>query len=81
MVRGALGVVMHYPPGSNFNTYGFPLEVFEEGLTRRELLWVLFDHCCCRCRHEGVANAGASCAPLKLAAVRISRSSCATWSG
>jgi hypothetical protein len=43
------------------------LEVFEEDLTRRELLGTLFDHCCCRCRHGGVASAGASsCAPLKL---------------
>jgi hypothetical protein len=40
-------------------TDSFLLKVLEEGLARCELLCIMFDHCCCRCRHEGVAIAGA----------------------
>ena len=40
--------------------------MLEEGLTRRKLLWMLFDHCCCGCRHRGCCKCGSSsCAPLE----------------
>ena len=46
-------------------TDSFLLEMLEEGLARRKLLCMLFDHCCCRCRHGCVANGSSSCAPLE----------------